>query len=1231
MSVGELLTVLKQNNIRLTAEGGRLRYQGPAEAMTEEMATALRKNKPELLKLLQRPSNHFVTQPENRSVRHSEHPLSSFQQRIWLLEQIQPGNSSFNISAGVRAEGPFDEARLGAVIRTLISRHESLRTIFRSDESGPQQRILDDLSLSVHFLDRIGDAPEDALRFYTETLAKEPFSLESGPLFRVTCVRLATNLRFLLLTIHHIVADAIALESLVREFGTLYGAETDDLGSVLPPLPAQYADFCIWQASQRRSAVWIEKQKFWKQQIGNGLPKIRLPYTVPALSDAYQGRSIDVNLDAGRTLALKKVCVSHQVTIAVALLSAVVAVLSRYSSSSRLVMGVQVPNRGAKEFEGVTGYFVNHLPLIFDLGKAEIMSELLFLVRRTVGGAYENQEIPFEEMVGDLLRPGRSAQDALMPVMFNFVATSVKGFASRRCQFTPIELPKGDDVAAWWQPPALELAFRIEGDEILGRWTYNAARLSESTMAALVRGFLVVIDALTASDVPSIPRLLAQPELTALPEASDQTWTIPKICVASTFVAEPLGEVLSFWGKKLGVEVDFCFAGFGQVFQELLNPGGLLHSNHAGFNFWIIRLNDVLKGVKESDVEEVSDRLEGLAAAFRSYATVSTAKHSIVCLVPGNVDREQSEHEERRFLSLLGQHERLEIFSSADWLKRYPVTQLFDPISDGLATIPLTVAGYAALGTLAIRRFLARESQPHKVVAVDCDGTLWKGICAEDAPEGIEFRNTELLLQRHLVEQRKAGRLVCLLSKNETTDVEAVLKHRSEMLLSAEDVTASRINWEPKWKNLKELLDTLGFTLSDCVFIDNDPVECHEMKVQCPDVLTLELPEDEGARKTALNHFWAFDSGRATPEDVDRATMYRDETRRRELKKNVSLAQFIQDLRLQVTMEQVNPAQALRAAQLTQRTNQFNTNTIRRSEQEISSFCAGPNNLLGVEVTDRFGAYGLVGLAFLHQENRSLIVESLLLSCRALGRGIEHAMLSRIGAIACKLGCSHVRFPFRRTSRNRPAFLFLSSLSPTPPRMAEHADECVFEFLAQDLQEVCFQPAPAAAPETAHFSEPLVSASTKPFRRISNDVLLEIAGSLVTAEEIAAAVAADRASDSRLVASANGQPATEVEKQISEIWTEILRVQQPGTNISFFDFGGDSLLATRVLSRVQRVFEVEIPLAALFERDFTICNLAELVENARLTSVDDAKLDDLLNEMDRLSDDQVKALLSRDN
>ncbi len=553
------------------------------------------------------------------------------------------------------------------------------------------------------------------------------------------------------------------------------------------------------------------------------------------------------------------------------------------------------------------------------------------------------------------------------------------------------------------------------------------------------------------------------------------------------------------------------------------------------------------------------------------------------------------------------------VIEPAELSATYPVSPeaMYDAYGDKLGHVPFTPTFFTALGTMLARKIYTFQNPSLKVIVLDCDQTLWGGVCAEDGPLGVNVDDPWQALQSFMMAQAVAGRLICLCSKNQAVDVWAVFAQRPEMPLRPEHIVASRINWLPKSENLKSLAQELQLGLDSFVFIDDNPLECVEVQANCPEVLALPLPAEPDRILQFLTHLWVFDKLQITEVDRQRTVLYRQNQQREQLRtESLTLADFLTKLELKVQISPMTFSQLPRVAQLTQRVNQFNATTMRRSESEIQQgWQNGAFESLVVEVSDRFGDYGLVGVIFFTTDSDILKVDTFLLSCRALGRGVEHQMLARLGRTAVERGLSRVDLPYHSTPRNQPILDFLTetgqncqepfmSFREAQRRGISVDDGFCFQFPVEVAAALTFKPKTtkpvSVTPPKAHQGE--TSPNNQPAkisagragaslksRTWQSTLLTRIATELYTVEQIHTAVETHQR-HSRSESDSTFVPArTPTEELLVTLWADILKLDRVDIRDNFFELGGDSLLATQLASRIQQSFGVALSLQHLFE------------------------------------------------
>jgi FkbH-like protein len=703
----------------------------------------------------------------------------------------------------------------------------------------------------------------------------------------------------------------------------------------------------------------------------------------------------------------------------------------------------------------------------------------------------------------------------------------------------------------------------------------------------------------------------------------------PQLLVGASFTATPLEEPLRFWFEELGLPHEVAFAPYQQLLASLIDSTGPYATNRAGANIVLFRLEDLA-----SEPAHLEAHAWELVSTVQQ-AAARDAVPMLLTMCPDSARFLETEAHQALALKLRNaipaaiQGESNLFYVSAEAaISRYEVTEVDDPVAERSGHVPYRESFFAALATQLIRTVAALERAPLKLIAVDCDNTLWSGVCGEDGPEHVTVDDGRRTLQRDLAAQRSRGVLLAIASKNNAADVEDTFAAHPGMPLRLTDFSAARINWAAKSVNLAELGAELKLGLDSFAMLDDDAKECAEVRRECPQVITIQLPHDSVQLPRFLEHLWLFDhAGRITEEDLQRSESYRAQAERARLEAQThDLAGFHASLRLEVAFAPVTADTLPRASQLTLRTNQMNTTLRRYQEPDLKAALAN-QDLEGFTVTvaDRFGSYGLVGLVLYRLEAESLVVTGLLLSCRALGRGVEHRMLAYAAGIAIRQGRPQVVVEFVPGPRNQPAREFLASLPGAALGNDVHATVSV---AAEALETLVYVPSSAQPGQLSDAAAEPPLPTEIPTRTIRGFDYERIARDYQTAAQIGAAVSLRRQERARLASAVSAPPATPLEQQLAAIWRDLLGVSNVGVDDDFFDLGGHSLLAVQLLSRIHQDLGVELPDSVIYGEKLRIRSLARTIELRQLGVAHQEDYQRLLAEIEALSDEEVALLLA---
>ncbi|MEO7330263.1 MAG: amino acid adenylation domain-containing protein, partial [Minicystis sp.] len=436
-------------------------------------------------------------------------PLSSGQERLWFLDQLDPGDISYLVPVAMRFEGTLDRSALDRALQAIVDRHEALRTTFTAEAGKPAQIVHEhlDFHLLVRDLQALGDAErEAAVRREMSEEASQPFNLEKGPLIRGRLLLLGERDHALLLTMHHIVSDAWAQSILNREVAALYAAFSRGEPSPLPELPIQYPDYAVWQRKWLDDEVLSSQLSYWRKQLEGAPPAIDLPTDRlrPPVRTS-RGERKNVLIPPALLEKLHELCRREGVTLFMMLLAALDVLLYRYTGQSDIVVGSPIAGRTRAETEELIGFFLNTLVLRVTLSDELTFEDLLRHVKEVCLGAYAHQDMPFERLVQELAPERDMSRSPLFQVILNLQntpkeAAGVPGLKLRRL---------GVDAVSTKADLTLIMAEGPSG--LTGMLAYSTDIFEGATIERLLQQLVTLLEGVVADpsrrlrDLPLLP------------------------------------------------------------------------------------------------------------------------------------------------------------------------------------------------------------------------------------------------------------------------------------------------------------------------------------------------------------------------------------------------------------------------------------------------------------------------------------------------------------------------------------------------------------------------------------------------------------------------------------------------------------------------------------------------------------------------------------------------------
>lgn len=518
-----------------------------------------------------------------------------------------------------------------------------------------------------------------------------------------------------------------------------------------------------------------------------------------------------------------------------------------------------------------------------------------------------------------------------------------------------------------------------------------------------------------------------------------------RIALLSSYVLDWLIPYLDMECRKAGLVPEFYLAPFNQYTQQILNARSDLYQFNPDIIFLALGLEDicpdVLAAMKANEPalgqRAIVEQVVGLVREIESHSGALTVVHSFAALGRDGqgILQNRLANSFSKWLAVLNDelagelktHERafvMPLDAVVGWVgrERSHQAKLWY-----MASMRIAEAALPELARYSMRYIKALKGLTKKCVVLDLDGTLWGGIVGEVGAEGVALGPAApgiayVDFQRALLWLTRRGILLAVCSKNNPEDALPVIRTHPHMVLREEQFAAMRINWKNKADNIREIAQELNIGLDSLVFVDDNPNERELIKQVLPEVLTVDLPKDPSLYRRTMEDMTDFDLLALTKEDEMRVAQYQSNAKRQAAKNTAgSLDDYLQSLEIRVAINEATRDTLSRVVQLFNKTNQFNLTTKRYQSDDITRFLESEEyRLYNLHVTDRFGDHGLVGAAVIRKQGGEWCIDSLLMSCRVMGLGVETAFLERIYSDARKAEAVTLIGEYVQSKKNQP-------------------------------------------------------------------------------------------------------------------------------------------------------------------------------------------------------------------
>ncbi|MFM9629046.1 SDR family NAD(P)-dependent oxidoreductase [Streptomyces galilaeus] len=912
---------------------------------------------------------------------------------VRLLRSARPDmpQAAHAVGLAVRLTTPTGRDTLTAVVDRLTARHAALRTAVRTGADGRLLHVVREVPPLLRWTP-VTDDPDAAERL--RALLEPEFDLASAPLWRFELLDGGERGQILVFGAHHAVSD---LQSLLLVAGEI---DAELSGTPLGADPTNRDVHLLIEAQQTGEGTATDD---WREAF-DGSERLDLTLSHPRPERrTYRAGSVTVTLPDGLMDRVTAAASGLAVTPAAFCLGTLTVLLARKRRRERFVLAVPVDTRIHADAFDAVGFYGVPVPFPAEARAAEPVADVL---RRTDGRMERllARGAMFSDVLATLARQGlHRAEAPLVEVYFNYVRYG------GRLDHLDV-LPAGTGYSD------LDLMITMTPDAGRIRLDHNLDILDPAATAGLGEEFVELLAEVARDASTPVARQEAAPVPSLALAATFALGNLPLMCATALKDGAPHG------GPTVAE------APYHQVLAALRDPSGVFADPGTAVGVVLLRAPDLERFGPVDDALLAELRTE-YPAALRAVAE-RTRKPLIVGFLPAVRTDDRLTHWEDEIAGELAALPGVAVLRPDDWTRRHAVAEPFDERTERLAHLPFTPPFQAAVALCLAETVRSVLRPAPKVIAVDGDETLWGGVAGEIGPDAVDLTGPRALLARRLLQWREAGALLALVSNNDEDTVRAVLD-RPDSLLKAEHFSVLSAAWGPKPTRVAEAARTLNLGVDSFLFLDDNPAEIGKMRAALPQVLSVTCPPAAGLEEF-LARLWPLVPAPATAEDTLRARFYDQERERDAVREVAGFEEFLAQLHLEVDVRALGEEDVQRAEQLVRRTNQFTLRARSADGGDLDRWL-GRGEVWTASARDRFGDYGQIGLLAVRADGDQLDVLAWLMSCRALGRGVEERLLARLADRADELGCTKVRLTAERTPRNAPARRIVAALGGGDP------------------------------------------------------------------------------------------------------------------------------------------------------------------------------------------------------